>query len=103
MRRSRSWEEALRRAKYRTTANTARLRMSAVAYHTVSRPRMVSTLGPDHVAHAAHRVDQFRLPALIDFFPEPRPHHVHDVRAGVGVIVPGLLGYRRARHGAGLA
>src|ERR1700694_103995 len=100
MRRSRSWYVTLRREKYRTTAKTATLRMSAVAYQMVNRPRMLSTLRAHHVTHAAHRMDQLGLAALIDLLPEARDHDVHDVRAGIEVVIPGVLGDQRARHHA---
>src|SRR6185503_6246017 len=102
MRRSRSWYEALRRAKYSTTAKTARLRISAVAYHRVSRPRMLSMSGPHDVAHAAHRVDQFGLAAVIDLLAQARDDHVDDVRARIEVVVPRVLGDQRPRHHASL-
>src|SRR6266487_7099979 len=74
--------------------------MSAVAYHSVSRPRTVPTLGPNHVAHAPHGVDQFRLAALIDLLPQPGDHDVDDVRPGIEVVVPGVFGDQGARHDA---
>src|SRR5256885_7114784 len=102
MRRSRSWYVALRRAKYKTTAKTAMLRMSAVAYHTVIRARILSTLRAHHVSHAAHRVDQLGLLALVDLLAQPRDDDVDDIRAGIEVIVPGILRDEGARHDTAL-
>src|SRR5258706_6690536 len=98
MRRSKSWKEALRRAKYNTTAKTARLRIRAVAYHRVSRPRILSMSGPHDVAHAAHRVNELGLAAVVDFLAQARDHHSDEVRARIEVVVPGILGDQRARH-----
>src|SRR5438045_9568103 len=74
------------------------LRMSAVAYHTVIRARILSTLRAHDVSHAAHRVDQLGLLALVDLLAQPRDHDVDDIRAGIEVIVPGILRDESARH-----
>src|SRR5947209_4608495 len=72
--------------------------MSAVAYQTVNRPRMLATLGADHVSHAAHRVNQLGFFGVIDLLTQPGDDHVHDVRAGIEVIIPGVFGDQRAGH-----
>src|SRR2546429_7317936 len=98
MRWSRSWNEALRRAKYSAAAKAVSVSASAVEYDVVSRARMVCTSGLHHVAHAAHGVDQLRLVPVIDLLAQPRDHDVHDVRPRIEVIIPGVLGDQRARH-----
>src|SRR3989475_10525413 len=95
---SRSWNEALRRAKYSAAAKAASVSASAVEYDAVSRARMVCTSGLHHVAHATHRVDQLRLAPVIELFAQPRDHDVHDIRPGIEVIIPSVLGDQRARH-----
>src|SRR5207249_7130742 len=95
---SRSWNEALRRAKYSAAAKAASVSASAVEYDAVSRARMVCTSGLHHVAHATHRVDQLRLAPVIELFAQPRDHDVHDVRPGIEVIIPGVLSDQGARH-----
>src|SRR2546426_3960681 len=102
MRWSRSLNEAVRRVKYSTMANAASVSASAVEYHAVSRPRIVSISRFHHVADATDGMDQFRLAAGVDFLAEPGDHHVHDVRAGIEVVVPGVLGDQRPRHDAAL-
>src|SRR3989442_14315579 len=102
MRWSRSWNEALRRARERATENAARVSASAVEYHTVSRPRMVSISRLHDVAHAAHRVDQPGLGGVVDLLAQTRDHHVHDVGAGAEMVGPGVLGDERARNHAAL-
>src|SRR2546422_2244014 len=97
MRWSRSWNEALRRAKYRAAAKAVSVSASAVEYDVVSRARMVCTSGLHHVAHAAHGVDQLRLVPVIDLLAQPRDHDVHDVRPRIEMIIPGVLGDQRAR------
>src|SRR5438477_1385955 len=74
------------------------LRISAVAYQMVNRPRILSTLGANHVAHAAHRVNQLGFPGVIDLLPQSCDHHVYDVRAGIEVVVPGVFGDQCPRH-----
>src|SRR3989475_12855156 len=95
---SRSWNEALRRAKYNAPAKAASVSTSAVEYDAVSRARMVCTSGLDHVAHATQGVDQLRPAPVIDLLAQPRDHDVHDVRPRIEVIIPGVLGDQRARH-----
>src|SRR2546428_12560910 len=102
MRWSRSWNEALRRAKYRAAAKAVSVSASAVEYDVVSRARMVCTSGLHHVAHAAHGVDQLRLVPVIDLLAQPRDHDVHDVRPRIEMIIPGVLSDQRARHHAAL-
>src|SRR5256886_3444360 len=54
------------------------------------------------VSHTTHRVNQLRLAGVVDLLPQPRDHHVHDVRAGVEMVVPGVFGDERPRHDAPL-
>src|SRR2546429_3498178 len=97
---SRSWYEALRRSRYSTPANAARVRASAPEYQAVSRPRSVCTSRFHDVADAAHRVDQLGVAPVVDLLPQPRDHDVYDVRAGVEVVVPGILRDQGPRHHA---
>src|SRR5437867_5703133 len=99
---SRSWYEALRRSTYNTPANAASVRASAPEYHAVSRPRSVCTSRFHDVADPAHRVDQFGVAPVIDLLAQPRDHDVHDVRAGVEVVVPGIFRDQGPRHDAAL-
>src|SRR5204862_4110518 len=78
------------------------LKMSAVAYEMVNRPRMLSMLRPHHVSYAAHRLDQLGFFGVIDLLAQPCDDDVHDVRPGIEVIVPRVLGDQRARHDATL-
>src|SRR5438445_12194738 len=97
MRWSRSWNEALRRAKYRAAAKAVSVSASAVEYDVVSRARMVCTSGLHHVAHAAHGVDQLRLVPVIDLLAQPSDHDVHDVRTRLEMLFSSVPGARRAR------
>src|SRR5207244_2826310 len=72
--------------------------MSAVAYQIVNRPRMLAMSGAYHVSHAAHRVNQLGFFGVIDLLAQPGDDHVHDVRAGIEVIIPGVFGDQRAGH-----
>src|SRR5437867_12401332 len=94
---SRSWYEALRRSRYSTPANAASVRASAPEYHAVSRPRRVCTSRFHDVADPAHRVDQLGFAAVVDFLAQARDHDVHDVRAGIEVVVPGVFRDQGAR------
>src|SRR5512145_1830859 len=78
------------------------LRIRAVAYQIVSRPRMLSISRAHDVAHAAHRVNQLRFSGMIDLLAQPRDHDVYDVCSGIEVIVPGVLGDECSRHDATL-
>src|SRR6266568_5235796 len=95
---SRSWYDALRRSTYNTPANAASVRASAPEYQAVSRPRSVCTSRFHDVADAAHRVDQLGFAPVVDLLAQPRDHDVHDVRAGVEMVVPGVLGDESPRH-----
>src|SRR5579885_876812 len=90
---------------------------SALPYQIVSRTRMEtalviaflvpsptaapsgprSVLGPQDVAAAPDRVDQLALPPLVDLVPQVADVDVDDVREGVEIQVPDVLG----DHGAG--
>src|SRR5437773_10447936 len=98
MRWSRSWNEALRRAKYRAAAKAVSVSASAVEYDVVSRARMVCTSGLHHVAHAAHGVDQLRLVPVTDLLAQPRDHDVHEVRPRLEMICHGVPGDQRSRQ-----
>src|SRR5439155_20773745 len=99
---SRSWYDALRRSRYSTPANAARVRASAPEYQAVSRPRSVCTSRFHDVADPAHRVDQLGFAPVVDLLAQPRDHDVHDVRAGVEMVVPSVLRDQGPRHHAAL-
>src|SRR5690349_4572106 len=90
--------DARRRDPYSSVAKTASVSVRAVAYHAVSRPRIVCISGLHHVPHAAHRVDHLRLAAVVELLAQPVDHHVDDVGAGIEVVIPRILGDQRARH-----
>src|SRR2546422_2363654 len=95
---SRSWYEALRRSRYSTPANAARVSASAPEYQAVSRPRSVCMSRLHDVADPAHRVDQLGFAPVVDLLAQPRDHDVHDVGAGVEMVVPGVLRDESPRH-----
>src|SRR5256886_4128493 len=95
---SRSWYDALRRARYSTPANAARVSARAPAYQAVSRPRSVCMSRLHDVADPAHRVDQLGFAPVVDLLAQPRDHDVHDVRTGVEMVVPGVLRDESPRH-----
>src|SRR3989440_10180732 len=99
---SRSWYDALRRSRYSTPPNAARVRASAPEYQAVSRPRSVCMSRLHDVADPAHRVNQLGFAPLVDLLAQPRDHDVHDVRTGVEVVVPGVLRDQGPRHDAAL-
>src|SRR3989442_6097276 len=99
---SRSWYEALRRSRYSSPAKAASVRARAPEYQAVSRPRSVCTSRLHDVADPAHRMDQLGFAPVVDFLAQPRDHDVHDVRAGVEVVVPGVLRDQSPRHDATL-
>src|SRR2546422_8677391 len=99
---SRSWYDALRRSRYSTPANAARVRASALEYQAVSRPRSVCMSRLHDVADPAHRVNQLGFAPVVDLLAQPCDHDIHDVRAGVEVVVPGVLRDQGPRHDAAL-
>src|SRR5947209_20595097 len=99
---SRSLNDAVRRVKYSTIAKAARVSARAVEYHAVSRPRIVSISGLHDVPDAADRMNQLRLAARVDLLAQPGDHYVHDVGAGIEVVIPGVFGDQRPRHDAAL-
>src|SRR4029077_6375584 len=70
----------------------------ATVYHTVSRRRMVVISCLHHVPDATHRVYQLLGLPRIDLLAQPIDHHVHDVGAGIKVVIPGILSDRRTGH-----
>src|SRR3989454_11402840 len=95
---SRSWYDALRRSRYSTPANAARVSARAPEYQAVSRPRSVCMSRLHDVADPAHRVDQLGFAPMVDLLAQPRDHDVHDVRTGVEMVVPGVLRDESPRH-----
>src|SRR5512138_629515 len=86
------------RSRYSRVPNAAIVIPSATVYHRVSRCRIVRTSHLHDVPDAAHRVHQLLRVARVDLLAEPVDHHVHDVGAGVEVVVPGVLGDEGPRH-----
>src|SRR5438874_1839647 len=54
------------------------------------------------VADPAHRVDQLGVAPVVELLAQPCDHDVHDVRAGVEMVVPGVLRDQGPRHDAAL-
>src|SRR5881296_3978491 len=95
-------EAALRRSRYSTPANAARVRASAPEYQAVSRPRSVCMSRLHDVADPAHRMNELGFAPVVDLLAQPRDHDVHDVGSGVEVVVPRVFRDQRARHDAAL-
>src|ERR1039458_2747651 len=86
-----------------TTENTNIVPASARAYDPVIRVRMEATaaaLRLDHVADAADGGDQLPAATGVELLAQVVDHDVHDVRARIEVIPPGVLGDERAAHHA---
>src|SRR6476646_11341749 len=93
-----------RRSRYSSVPNAAIVIPSATVYQKVSRWRIVCTSHLHDVSHATHRVHPLLGVARVHLLAEPVDHHVHDVGAGIEVIVPGILGDEGpAHHPAGVA
>src|SRR5256885_14562040 len=99
---SRSWYDALRRSRYSTPANAARVRASAPEYQAVSRPRSVCMSRLHDVAAPAPRMNELGFAPVVDLLAQPRDPDVHDVGTGVEVVVPRVFRDQRARHDAAL-
>src|SRR5262245_64471446 len=78
------------------------LKIRAVAYQIVNRPRILSMSRAHDVTHAAHRVNQLRFAGMIDLLTQARDHDVYDVCSRIEVIVPGVLGAECSCHDAAL-
>src|SRR3954468_5544463 len=95
---------ACRRSMYSAVPNASTVTASATVYQKVSRRRMVAISGLYDVPDAANGVHQLVGLSGVHLFAQPVDHHVHDVGAGVEVIVPRILGDQRpGHHPAGVA
>ena len=57
----------------------------------------------DHVAHAAHGVDQLRLERLVDLRAQLADIDIHDIRQPLEALIPHVLDDHRARkHAPGI-
>src|SRR5947207_4774111 len=96
------WSSSLRldwrRSRYSRVPKAAIVIPSATVYQKVSRCRIVCTSDLHDVSHAAHRVHQLLRVARVHLLAEPVDHHVHDVRAGIEVIIPRIFGDKGSRH-----
>src|SRR3954469_23923058 len=89
---------ACRRSMYSAVPNASTVTASATVYQKVSRRRMVAMSGLYDVPDAANGVHQLLGVPGVHLLAQPVDHHVHDVGAGVEVIVPGILGDQRPGH-----
>src|SRR6476661_6245315 len=96
------WSSSLRldcrRSRYSSVPNAAIVIPSATVYQKVSRWRIVCTSHLHDVSHATHRVHQLLGVTRVHLLAEPVDHHVHDVGAGIEVIVPRVFGDEGPRH-----
>src|SRR6202140_2637306 len=91
------------------TSSTA----STAVYHAVRRPRIESKLMAsgsrpaccrrvssrlENVAGATDRVDQFRIALAVDDPPQPADVDLDEVREGIELVVPNVLGDLLAPH-----
>src|ERR1700682_6123718 len=78
------------------------MRMPAAVNQSTSAPKMDSrertALRLQHITDAADRVDELLIERIVHFPPEPSDGHIDNVRIGIEVHVPDLLGDDRARQ-----
>src|SRR5215217_3350127 len=89
---------AWRRSKYSAVPKASTVTASATVYQKVSRRRMVAMSGLYDVPDAANGVHQLMGLSGVHLLAQSVDHHIHNVGAGVEVIVPGVLGNQRAGH-----
>src|SRR4051794_15428294 len=86
---SMSRSSALPSSTYSKALNPSRLAASTTVKNRVSRSRSDMLGGlPQHVAYAAHRVDQARLAARLQLVAQVAHVHVQHVRLGVVLPIP---------------